>query len=196
MSKHPQRSTGAMFVVLVGAAAAVGMAAVLPRVQERVVAKSAEALRPTGMPQAISFYRHFSFNVPRTVTTLGIGMLLGIATIRLYLLAAGSQPTYLAVYFGLVGGCATLASLGMLAGHYPRVVMGSWALGSVVSLATFAMYLVSRTIGLPELGHYVSRWDFPLGTAGIALSCGFLALHFTVVTGMTVAFPWQQEWHR
>ena len=194
MSRHGRHSTAPLLVTAVAVVAALGTAALVPRVEERVVAIAAQKLRPTGLPQLISFYKHIAFDLPRIVTGTGVVLLLGMATIRLYLLATGSPPAYLAAYFALIGACVVVASLAMLAGRWPRVVAAGWWFGSLIALATFAMYIASRTAGLPGLGRYVSRWDFTYGTAGIALSVGFLAVHFTVLTGMNVAYPHRQQW--
>lgn len=194
MSRHERRSTAPLLLAAVPVAAALGTAALVPRVEERVVAIAAQRLRPTGLPQMISFYRHIAFDLPRIVTGTGILLLLGMATIRLYLLATGSPPTYLAAYFALIGACVVVASVAMLAGRRPRIVAAGWWFGSLIALATFAMYIASRTAGLPGLGQYVSRWDFAYGTAGMALSVAFLGVHFTVLTGMNVAYPHRQQW--
>jgi hypothetical protein len=73
--------------------------------------------------------------------------------------------------------------------------MTGWALGSLVSMASIAMYLVSRTAGLPGLPRLVGRWDYPLGTFVIALAALFAVLHFSVLTGMNVAYPLRRCWH-
>lgn len=158
-------------------------------------------LRWTGMPQLYSFYRHIAFNAPRFTTGSAVLLLLGIGAIRLYLLLSSpnpsstySVPAYLTAYFALVFGVAVLASVGMLLVRLPTLVKVSWAVGGLVALATFAMYLVSRTIGLPGLPELVGRWDYPLGTFGIILSLSYLGLHLSVVTGLNVAMNWR-SWH-
>ncbi|MBV9164253.1 MAG: hypothetical protein JO281_22510 [Pseudonocardiales bacterium] len=170
------------------------------------------------------FYRYFSFNGPRLTTALGIVPLLGIAAIRLYWLAGGfllpAYPAYLAAYFALLATAALLAVVGMVLGRRPGLVQTGWArigwtrigwarigwarigwtqigwtLGSLVSAASIAMYLASRTVGLPGLPQLVGRWDYALGTFAIALAALFVALHFSVLTGMTVAYPHRRQWH-
>ncbi|HZY75873.1 MAG TPA: hypothetical protein VFE40_06110 [Jatrophihabitantaceae bacterium] len=147
------------------------------------------------MTALVSFYRHIAFDLPRTTTAAGIALLLGMAAIRLCLLAEHDQPTYLAAYFTVLGACAMLAALGMLAGRWLAIVRAGWALGSVVALASLAMYLASRTIGLPQLPQLIGRWDYAPGTLGMVLSGAFLATHFAVLTGRTVSWPLHQEWH-
>jgi hypothetical protein len=166
-------------------------------------------LRWTGIGKLISFYRYFSFNGPRLTTALGIVPLLGIAAIRLYWLAGGfllpAYPAYLAAYFALLVFAALLAAAGMVVGRRPGPVQiggaqvggaqVGWTLGSLVSAASIAMYLASRTVGLPGLPQLVDRWDYALGSFAMALAALFVALHFSVLTGMNVAYPHRRQWH-
>ena len=50
-------------------------------------------------------------------------------------------------------------------------------------------------LGLPGLSLLVGWWDYPLGTFVLALAAMFLGLHFSVVTGLNVAFPERRDWH-
>ncbi|MBV8542691.1 MAG: hypothetical protein JO063_02485 [Pseudonocardiales bacterium] len=153
-------------------------------------------LRWTGMGKLVSFYRYFAFNGPRLTTALGIVLLLGIAAIRLYWLAGGFPlPAYLVASVGLLLSAALLAAVCMVLGRRPGLVRFGWALGAVVSAVSSATYLASRTVGLPGLPQLVDRWDYALGTFAIALAALFVALHFSVVTGMNVAYPHQRHWH-
>lgn len=158
----------------------------------------ASVLRWSGLGKVVSFYRHVYFNGPRVTTALGVTLLVGVAAVRLYWLAGGfllgSYPGYLAWYFGLVIAAAVLASAGMVAPRSAVAGLG-WALGGVVSAASLGMYVASRTAGLPGLPEMVGRWDYPLGTFAMALAATFLALHFSVVTRLNVAYPRQRRWH-
>lgn len=156
-------------------------------------------LRWTGLGKLISFYRYFAFNGPRVTTTSGIVLLVGIAAIRLYWLVGGflvpGYPAYLTAYLALLVTGAVMASVGMVLGRRPGLVRIGWMLGSVVSIVSIAMYLLSRTIGLAGLPQLVNRWDYALGTFAMALAALFLALHFSIVTGMNVAYPRRRRWH-
>jgi hypothetical protein len=155
--------------------------------------------RWTGIPQLISFYRYIAFNVPRVTTAVGIVVLLGIAAIQLYWLVGGfpvpAYPAYLGGYFGLLVTVAVLAAGSMVIGRQPGLIWLGWVLGSVVSVASIAMYVISRTAGLPGLPQLVRWWDYPLGSFAMALAGLFVALHVSVVTGMNVAYPQQRNWH-
>jgi hypothetical protein len=156
-------------------------------------------LRWTGLGKLISFYRYISFNGPRVTTALGVVLLLGVAAIRLYWLAGGfplpTYPAYLAGYFALLVAAAVLASVAMVAGRRPGLVWLGWMLGSLVSAASLAMYLASRTVGLPGVSQLVGWWDYPVGTFAMALAALFAGVHVTVLTGMNVAYPHRRDWH-
>jgi hypothetical protein len=156
------------------------------------------AARYTGLAKLISCYRYISFSLPRTTTTLGVVLLLGIAAIRLLWLAGGfivpDYPAYLAAYFALVAALAFVAAAAMVVPRAGPAMLG-WALGSLVSTATIAVYVATRALGLPGLPQLVGRWDFALGTFAMALAGLFLAVHFTVLTGMNVAYPRRRRWH-
>lgn len=152
-------------------------------------------LRWTGLGKLISFYRHFFFNGPRVTTGLGVVLLLGAAAIRLYLLLGGFVlSAYLAAYFALLVAAAFGAAVAIV-GRRPALVRIGWLLGDLVSTASIAMYIVSRTAGLPGLSHLVGRWDYPLGTFAMAIAALYLGLHFSVLTRMNVAHPRRREWH-
>jgi hypothetical protein len=155
-------------------------------------------LRWTGLAKLVSFYRYFAFNGPRVTTALGVVLMIGLVAIRLYWLAGGFPvrlyPVYLAVYFALVISAGLLASMAMVLGSRPAVAGMGWALGSAVSAASIGMYVVSRTAGLPGLTDLVGWWDYPLGTFSMALAALFVGLHFSVLTGMNVAYPQRRHW--
>lgn len=155
-------------------------------------------LRWTGIGKLVSFYRYFAFNGPRVTTASGIVVLLGIAAPRLYWLAGGFPvpvyPSYFTAYLALLIFCALLAAAGMVAGRRPGLAKVGWALGSLTSAASVAMYAVSRARGLPGLPRLVGWWDYPLGTFAMALATLFLGLHFSVMTGLSIAYPDRRDW--
>lgn len=131
-------------------------------------------------------------------TALGVVLVIGLVAIRLYWLAGGfpvrTYPVYLAVSFALVVAAGLLASVAMMLGSRPAVAGRGWALGSVVSAASIGMYVASRTAGLLGLPDLVGWWDYPLGTFSMALAVLFVGLHFSVLTGMNVAYPQRRHW--
>lgn len=163
--------------------------------------------RLPGAGALVSFQRHLRFNLPRSTTAGGVLLLLGIAAIRVYLLVASATgwvapgasapirpPVYLLAYFAVVAAGALLAAAGMLSAPRRVLTRVGWALGSLVCAAAMAMYLVSRTAGLPGGDRWVGRWDQPLGTFALAVEGAFLITHLAVLTGMTVAVPDRRDW--
>jgi hypothetical protein len=147
----------------------------------------------------VSFYRYFAFNGPRVTTAVGVVLVLGLAAIRVYWLVGGfpvrTYPRYLAAYFALLAAAGLLASVAMVIGRRPAVTGIGWVLGTVVSAASVGMYVASRTAGLPGLPVLVGWWDYPLGTLSMALAALFGGLHFSVLSGMNVAYPQRRHWH-
>lgn len=156
----------------------------------------ATATHTPGISKMVSFYRHIKFNLPRLVTATGMALLLGIAAVRLVLLAENVAvlPRYLSAYFALIGFLATAAALGLLV-PILSISRAAWGLGSLVALVSLLVYIASRTAGLPQLAQSIGRWDFAPGTFAMALSGAFLATHFSVLTRMNVAYPDSQRWH-
>ena len=163
--------------------------------------------RSPGLGALIAFYRYIQFDLPRTTTATGVLLLWGIAAVRIYLLVAARTawvqpggsvrpqvPVYLQAYLGLVAVVAVVASGAIMAARSRTTTRAGWALGSLVCAAAMAMYVTSRTAGLPGAGDWVGRWDFPLGTFAVTLEAAFLLTHVAVLTGMTVAAPDRRHW--
>jgi hypothetical protein len=94
------------------------------------------------------------------------------------------QSTYMAVLFGALVVGVTVAAAMVLAGR--RL---GWALGGVIALATIVGYVISRSIGVPDLADDIGNWKEPLGVAAIfieglvvLLSASVLAAGRRVVT--------------
>lgn len=153
-------------------------------------------LRWTGVPQLYSFQQHLSFNMPRLTTATGVLSLLGIGAIHLYLtmIAPGGPvtvPVYLIVYSGLVFAASVVTAAGMVISRSSVVVKSAWAFGTVIAVATLAMYLVSRSVGLPGAPVFMGWWDYPLGTLSMILSLAYVGLHGSAVTGINVVMNWR-----
>lgn len=148
----------------------------------------------------VSFYRYIQLNLPRSTTAGGVVMLWGIAAIHVYWLVRSGDstwpvPSYLRVYFALEAACSLIAGFALPAGRIRAVTRIGWGLGSLAGGAAMAMYLVSRTAGLPGLPLAVGRWDYPLGTFTIALAGVYLITHVAVLTGLAIAVPDRRSWH-
>ncbi|OBH59394.1 oxidoreductase [Mycobacterium colombiense] len=137
-----------------------------------------------------------AFNLPRTVTALGGGLLTGLVAVHAYMLATEPDlPRYFVAYVVvLVAGCLTAASA-MVVGVKPAVPQAGWYLGSMVSAAFLALYLVTRWVSLPGLVTVTGRWDFAPGTLGMACAAAFIAVHTSVLSGINVAYPRRQQWY-
>ncbi len=150
----------------------------------------------TGLGKLVSFYRYFAFNAPKTTTAGGMALLGATAVAQMFLLIRHFDvPAYVVVWFLLMIIGSLLAAFAMSVGTVPSLTRSGWALGSAVSLASITMYFASRAVGLPGLPQMVGRWHYPLGNLTLAMGLLFLALHFSVVTGMNVAYPRTRCWH-
>jgi hypothetical protein len=136
-----------------------------------------------------------AFNVPRTVTLLGAALLIGIAAAHVYVLATRSMlPMYFVVYVVILGACCLLAAASLCLGRNPRVPQLGWFFGDLVSAVFVALYLATRAVSLPGLVAVTGRWDLAPGTLAGALALGFIAIHGSVLLGINVAYPQQQQW--
>ncbi|OBB79966.1 oxidoreductase [Mycobacterium colombiense] len=137
-----------------------------------------------------------AFNLPRTVTALGGGLLAGLVAVHVYVLATEPDlPQYFAAYaLVLAAACVTAASA-MVVRITPAVPQAGWYLGSLVCLGFLALYLVTRWVSLPGLVAVTARWDFAPGTLGMACAAAFIAVHTTVLSGINVAYPRRQQWY-
>lgn len=138
---------------------------------------------------------YVAFNVPRVVTALGAGALLGIAALHGYVLA--SRPmgsTWFVAYTVAMVACCLLAAAAMSVGRNPAIPRAGWFLGDGVSTAFLAIYLATRPASLPGLVAVTGRWDFAPGTLAGALALAFVTVHLSVLVGINVAYPQHQQW--
>lgn len=138
---------------------------------------------------------YVAFNLPRTVTALGAGLLSGIAAVHVYVLATRpALPAIFAVYTGLIAACCLLAAASLGFAVNPRIPQRGWFFGDGVSIVYLAIYLATRPTPLPGLVAVTGRWDFAPGTLAGALALGFVAVHMSVLLGINVAYPQRQRW--
>jgi hypothetical protein len=76
---------------------------------------------------------------------------------------------YLANFFG-----AILAAIGIYRGR-----SWGWSLGALIAGGAFVAYVISRTVGLPELG-VEEEWLEPLGVLSLLVEALFVGLYLTV----------------
>jgi hypothetical protein len=136
-----------------------------------------------------------AFDLPRTVTALGVSLLSGVVAVHVYLLATmPALPGYFAVYAGLLMvGCLAAAGA-MIFGRTPFIPRVGWVLGSLLCMAFLTVYLATRFVAVPGLTALTDRWDVAPGTLAMALAAGFIALHTTVLSGINVAYPQRRNW--
>ena len=110
----------------------------------------------------------------KLVLWLGIIAILATGIIH-FIEAPGafSEGTYEAWLFSLNGLAAMIIAIGM----YLKKPWG-WNLGLVLAAATIALYVMSRTIGLPGLDPEPEEWLEPLGVASLIVEGLFIILFF------------------
>jgi hypothetical protein len=145
--------------------------------------------------RVLSLGGYVAFDLPRVVTGLGAGLLLGIAAAHAYLLTRpGSLPWYFTLYAAVViAGCAALAG-GIGFGRNPRVPQASWLFGSLLSVVVLGVDVATRWASLPGLTSVTGRWDVAPVTFALAFACAFIALHGSVLLGINAAYPHRQHW--
>jgi hypothetical protein len=138
---------------------------------------------------------YVAFNLPRTVTTLGAALLIGIAAAHVYVVTSRpALPAYFIVYTAILGACCLLTAAFLWLGRNPLVPQLGWFIGDLVSVAFLGVYLASRVATLPGLVAVTGRWDFAPGTLAGAFALGFIAMHMSVLLGINVAYPQRQPW--
>jgi hypothetical protein len=84
-----------------------------------------------------------------------------------------AEAHYMAALFcGLIVASIALAAL-LLTG---RAIHFAWGAAAGVSVAAIAGYVLSRSVGLPELADHVGRWADPMGIAALVCEAGLVAL--------------------
>lgn len=139
---------------------------------------------------------YVAFDLPRTVTGLGVSLLMGLAAVHVYLMATRpGLPLYFWVYVAVLIAACLGAAAAMVLAVKPLVPQAGWYAGSLVCAAFLVIYLASRLAGPPGLVAVTGRWDLAPGTLAMAFAGGFIAVHTTVLSGINVAYPQRQNWH-
>lgn len=110
----------------------------------------------------------------------GIGLMAGIGLLHLVVAPEHfEQAAYVGVLFVLNFVGAAVAAIGI----YKGSPYWGWAFGALVAAASFIVYFVTRTVGLPSFNP--SELFEPLGLVALILEGLFVALYLFVVTGGT-----------
>lgn len=145
--------------------------------------------------RVFTVYRWVAFAGPRTTTGVGVALLVAVVAPQVSLLVTARYPGYLDTWFVVAGVVLLAATTAMLAARSRLVAGLGWAAGSLVCAGSIALWIVSRTAGLPGVPGAVGRWDHPGATTVLALAAAFLLLHTSLLLGVTVAVPDRRRWH-
>jgi hypothetical protein len=88
------------------------------------------------------------------------------------------QAAYVGVLFALNFVGASIAAVGIARGK----LSWGWTLGAVVAVASFVLYFVTRTVGLPSFNP--SELFEPLGLVGLLFEALFTAVYLFAMTRM------------
>ncbi|WP_428343041.1 oxidoreductase [Mycobacterium sp.] len=138
---------------------------------------------------------YVAFDLPRTVTALGVVLMAGVVAVHAYvLISRPSSPGYFVAYATILGACCLLTDAFLLLGRYPVVLQLGWCFGDLVSVVFLGVYLVSRVVPLPALRAVTGRWDLAPGTLAVVFALGFIVVHMSVLLRINVAHPRRQQW--
>ena len=111
---------------------------------------------------------------PSAATVAGVACLAGIAATHLADLPDKLREAhYMAALFcGLIISSLVLAAA-LLAGVRTRE---AWRAGAVLAALTIVGYVLSRSVGLPQLADHVGMWWDPWGVASLVCEAALIAL--------------------
>ena len=107
-------------------------------------------------------------------------LLLVVAGTHLVLVPDHLEEAPYAGWLFLALGVVSVALAGVLV---LRESPAAWALAGLVSAATLAAYVASRTVGLPQLGDDLGNWTEPMSFPAVAAELMLVALSVTVLRG-------------
>jgi hypothetical protein len=126
----------------------------------------------------------------------GTGILLIIAAGLIHLVAAPDHYEE-ATYIGVLFSANLIGALASAIGIYRDELWGWW-LGAAVAGGAFAMFIVSRLIGLPGFEEHIGLWlgdsveDY-LGIPSLIIEASFVVLFVWVISGQARARTLAQE---
>ena len=129
-------------------------------------------LRPTDRTPTAGLSRHSAL-----ARILGIAALNAIAFTHLLDLShkLEERVAYMAALFSLliVASVALAVALARLRSTWIR---GMWSAGAALSLASLGGFVVSRTVGLPQMTDHIGDWTSPAGVGAVVAELLFIGL--------------------
>jgi len=92
-----------------------------------------------------------------------------------------------APYVGVLFILLSVVSIALAALILVRDVPLVWAASGTVTLLAFVAFLVSRTIGLPQIGDDIGNWSDPLGFPALAAEVATVVLTALAIRSADVA---------
>ena len=133
----------------------------------------------------------FKMDSPRKVARTGVWLIVLVGVIHLaVILEYFAEAAYVGLLF-----LANAVGAGISAYGIRRGAGWGWALGTLISVASFVGYIVSRTVGLPRAPGILREGFFdPPGLVSLALEALFIALCLKVIAqrggaGRNAGFP-------
>ncbi len=116
----------------------------------------------------------------RGAEALGALSLLGVAATHLLDLAEKlEEAPYLGVAFIVLIGGSVVAAVLLLGGRHAPV---AWRIGVTLSTGALLGYLLSRSVGLPQLADHIGHWADPVGIAALTFEAVIIVLGTGAVT--------------
>ena len=103
---------------------------------------------------------------------MGAALMAGVAATHV-LEARLEDVRYVVVLFALLTAASLVVSALLLLG---RALSVAWPAAALLCATAIAGYLLSRTVGLPQMPDDVSNWTEPFGIAALACEAGVMAL--------------------
>ncbi|TSE00964.1 oxidoreductase [Skermania sp. ID1734] len=149
--------------------------------------------RKTRLYRMLTVYQYVALNLPKVITLVGAGLLLGLAGVHIYILVSESAlPTWaFAATVAFIVICFVAAVMLTLR----PVVWAGWALGVIASIAFVVFYVVSRLAGLPGMPEARTWWDYSPGSLAGACALMYLGLSASIPLGIVIAYPQKRAWH-
>ncbi len=133
----------------------------------------------------------FNLDSPRKVARTGVWTIALVGVIHLVVIPEYfAEAAYVGVLFLANAVGAAISAYGILRG-----AGWGWALGTLISVASFVGYIISRTVGLPGAPGILEEGFFdPPGLVSLVLEALFVALCLKVIAqrggaGRNAGFP-------